>query len=86
MKKSVKGSSKGDSLGEAFHQRQITHIILRHDLFNSWAKNTFDQNEILNLEAFFRNQTQLLFSQMGYGVYALKNTMPSQEAKQSYVQ
>jgi len=74
MKKSVKESPMGNSLGEAFHQRQITHIILRHDLFNSWAKNTFDQNEILKLETFFRNHAQLLFSQTGYSVYALSNT------------
>jgi len=86
IKKSVKEPSRRDSLGEAFYQQQITHIILRHDLFNSWVKNTFDQNETLNLETFFRNHTRLLFSQTGYGVYALNNTMPTQEAKKPYVQ
>jgi len=86
MIKSVKESSMGNSLGEALQQRQITHIMLRHDLFNSWAKNTFDSNEILKLETFFRNHTHLLFSQTGYGVYALNNIMPNQEAKKPYVQ
>ena len=86
IKKSVKESSRGDSLGKALQQRQITHIIVRHDLFNSWAKNTFDSNEILILETFFRNHTQLLFSQTGYGVYALNKPMPTQEAKKPYVQ
>jgi len=86
IKKSVKESSVGDSLGEALYQREITHIVLRYDLFNSWAKNTFDPNEIRVLETFFRNHTRLLFSQSGYGVFALNNTKPPQEAKKPYVQ
>ena len=86
MKKSVKESSMGDFLREAFQQRQITHIILRHDLFNSWAKNTFNQKKINILETFFRDHTRLLFSKTGYGVYALNSNMPTQKAKKPYVQ
>jgi len=86
IKKSVKESSGENTLRESLHRQQITHIILRHDLFNSWAKNTFDPKEIKRIESFFRNHTRLLFSKTGYGVYALNPSMPTQEAKQPHVQ
>ena len=85
MKKSVKKTSQEKSLREAFCRRRISHIMLRRDLFDSWVKQTFSQNEIAVLNSFFRHHTRLLFSKAGYDVYVVIDCMPTQKAMDQHV-
>lgn len=50
----------------------ITHLLIWHDMFNNWANNNFNTNEKDLLSKFFKENTTLLYSKGGHGLYELK--------------
>jgi hypothetical protein len=52
-------------------KREITHILIRYDMFNQWMDQQLDLDSQKILGGFFRNLTLRLFSKAGYGLYQL---------------
>ncbi len=55
----------------------ITHLLMNSDIFNRWAKESFDQRGAMLLREFFEIYTRLRFSQRGYDLYALAYPLSS---------
>ncbi|MFH1976740.1 MAG: glycosyltransferase family 39 protein [Pseudomonadota bacterium] len=53
-------------------KKGITHLIIWYDMFNKWANNNFNADEKDLLGRFFKENTTLLFSKGGHGLYELK--------------
>jgi len=51
----------------------ITHLLVRNDLFNKWLQDNYNDKEKEVIKNFFRKHTSLLFSKNGHGLYQLKN-------------
>jgi dolichyl-phosphate-mannose-protein mannosyltransferase len=54
-------------------KRQITHILIRYDLFNKWVEDNYKNREKGVIRQFFKNHVKLLYSKNGHGLYQLKN-------------
>jgi hypothetical protein len=52
-------------------ERNITHILIRDDMFNHWMKQQLNNGSKKILEGFFEHHTHRLFSKAGYGLYQL---------------
>jgi hypothetical protein len=52
-------------------KKGITHLIIWYDMFNKWANNNFNEDERVLLDRFFKENTALLFSKGGHGLYEL---------------
>jgi hypothetical protein len=72
LEKSVKEQGAAELLKKEFANRGISHFIVRQDLFNTWANDTFDHTEGWVLKDFLENHTQLIFSNRGYGLFTLR--------------
>ena len=53
-------------------KKGITHLLIWYDMFNKWANNNFNAEEKDLLGRFFKENTTLLFSKGGHGLYELK--------------
>ena len=73
----LKGTFKQKYLDEAilasFKKSGITHFIIRKNAFNNWININFNDSEKKRLVQFFQNNTMLLFSKNGHGLYHLKS-------------
>ena len=72
LKNSVKNADMQDAILSDIRGKKITHIIIWYDLFNKWVSNNFNERENRLISDFFREDTVLLFSKGGYGLYELK--------------
>jgi hypothetical protein len=52
-------------------KKGITHLLIWYELFGKWVENNFSENEKILIDKFFREDTALLFSKGGYGLYKL---------------
>lgn len=71
IKKSVKGSDDTGQLEREFNKRSITHLIVRFDLFNKWANDSFNGKQKKTLVEFFNRRTRTLYSEKGHGLMEL---------------
>jgi hypothetical protein len=55
----------------ALSARGITHLMVRHDLFEKWVLDNFDPSELSILKAFFSNHLTPLYTNAGYVLYKL---------------
>jgi len=53
-------------------KKGITHLLIWYEMFNKWANNNFNADEKTSLRMFFEENTTLLFSKGGHGLYELK--------------
>jgi len=60
------------SAADLLAARGITHLLIRHDLFDRWVANNFTDSEKERLHRFFQEHTRLLFSKSGYGLYVIR--------------
>ena len=67
----VKHTDAPERVLDGLIDRGITHLIIRHDLFNEWLNNNFDEKQHHRVILFFQNHTRLLYHKNGYGLYAL---------------
>jgi len=53
-------------------EKGITHLLIWYELFYKWVDNNFSENEKILINKFFREDTTLLFSKGGYGLFKLR--------------
>ncbi len=56
---------------EFFQKDGAGHFIIWFRYFDRWCKDNFRPSELLNIDGFFAEHTELLFSKNGYRVYRL---------------
>ena len=54
-----------------FKKDGVTHFLIRVNAFNNWININFNESEKKRLVQFFQNNTVLLFSKNGHGLYHL---------------
>ena len=52
-------------------KRKITHLLIRHDLFNKWLQDNYNEREKEVISHFFKNHVELIYSKNGHGLYQL---------------
>jgi hypothetical protein len=73
FRKTVKSANSPAEILLDLNKRDITHLLVRYDLFNTWSNNNFDDEEKEMVGEFFKEQITLLFSKGGYGLFRLGN-------------
>jgi hypothetical protein len=53
-------------------KKGITHLLIWYEMFDKWVINNFSENEKILIGEFFREDTALLFSKGGYGLFKLE--------------
>jgi 4-amino-4-deoxy-L-arabinose transferase-like glycosyltransferase len=53
-------------------KRNITHILIRYDLYNKWVQDNYNTKEREVVRQFYNNHLNLLYSKHGHGLYQLK--------------
>ncbi len=54
-------------------KRNITHLLVRYDLFNKWLQDNYNEREKEVIRKFFEKHTSLILSKNGHGLYQMKN-------------
>jgi len=54
-------------------KRNITHLLVRYDLFSKWLHDNYNEMEKEVIRKFIKKKSELLYSKNGYGLYQLKN-------------
>ena len=70
----VKNSSFPQKVVLELKKREITHFLVRHDLFEFWVKNNFDGREMAILDQIFTKYVKMIYFKKGYGVYRLEHS------------
>ena len=68
---SLRRSDKPEIIVSDMKKKGITHLIIWYDMFNKWANNNFNEDERVLLDRFFKENTTLLFSEGGHGLFEL---------------
>jgi hypothetical protein len=68
---SLRRSGKPEIIVSDMKKKRITHLIIWYDMFNKWANNNFNEDERVLLDRFFKENTTLLFSEGGHGLFEL---------------
>ncbi|MGD9305030.1 MAG: glycosyltransferase family 39 protein [Desulfobacterales bacterium] len=67
----VKRANSAERLWLEFHKNDLTHLLIRYDVFNQWSGHQFNGREKGVLAHFFKGFTTLIFAKGGYGLYRL---------------
>jgi len=79
MEKSVKVPDEPGRLYREFTHRGITHLLFRYDLFNHWVNSgVFNDTERGSIKRFLSTHTQLVYTELGHGLYRLIETQDRQ--------
>jgi len=73
FQKIIKGVNTPEMIFDDFKIRDITHLLVRFDLFTKWSNTSFDNSEKKMLEKFFQKYLSLLFSKDGYGLFRMED-------------
>ncbi len=71
---SVKSSDMPDIVLSGMKKKGITHFLIWYGIFDKWVNNNFNEREKVLLSKFFKENTVLLFSKGGYGLFELKGS------------
>jgi hypothetical protein len=71
LKDTIKQNYADEAILANFRRKGITHLLIRLKAFNNWIRINFDDREKQRLVQFFQNNTVLLFSKNGHGLYDL---------------
>lgn len=77
----VKQANSADRLWLEFQKNNVTHLLIRYDIFNQWCGHQFNAREQTMLGNFFQAHAELIFAKGGYGLYRLQ--VDEQNAKRS---
>ncbi|MFC1820683.1 ArnT family glycosyltransferase, partial [Thermodesulfobacteriota bacterium] len=73
MLKILINESKGtEDILKGLKKRGITHFLIYYHLFQRWVNDNLSGEKVLLTQRFFREHLELLFSENGFGVSALK--------------
>jgi hypothetical protein len=70
--KSVKSSDAPNMIVSSMKKKGISHFLIWYGIFDKWVNNNFSEHEKVLLSKFFKENTTLLFSKGGYGLFELK--------------
>lgn len=65
-------SVKNKEIISDLKKKGITHLLIWYNPFDKWANNNFNDKEKMLLEKFFKENTVIVFSKKGYGLFELK--------------
>jgi hypothetical protein len=74
IRRAVVSSDSIEQISKYINSGGITHMLIRYDLFESWAKDNLDENKRALLKSFFQNQVKPIKSYGGYGLFQLAKT------------
>jgi hypothetical protein len=69
FKQIVKTGKFSANIGEKLQEMDFTHLLIRYDLFNTWANKQFNEQEKEMLKVFLEKQLFQLYSHAGYGLF-----------------
>lgn len=69
---SIRRSGAPDKIVSDMKNKGITHFLVWYGMFEKWVNNNFNESEKKLLSELFRENTVLLFSKGGYGLFELK--------------
>ncbi|MDM8525123.1 glycosyltransferase family 39 protein [Desulfococcaceae bacterium HSG8] len=65
----IKEADSPEKIAGAIHQRDVTHLLIRYDLFNEWINNNFDDRKKQILGVFLNKNLSLIFQKSRYGLF-----------------
>jgi 4-amino-4-deoxy-L-arabinose transferase-like glycosyltransferase len=68
----VKNSRFSREVLSELKRRDITHLLIRDDLFKFWVKNNYDEREKSLLDQLFKNYVKIIYFRKMYGVYRME--------------
>ena len=71
--KAVIQENSSKKISDDLKKRKITHLLIRHDLFNKWLQDNYNEREKEVISHFFTNHVELIYSKNGHGLYQLEN-------------
>ncbi len=71
----VKNSNLPKEVVLKLKKMEITHFLVRHDLFKFWVKNNYDGREMAILDKMFAKYVKMIYFRKGYGVYRLEHSI-----------
>jgi hypothetical protein len=71
FRKTMLDAERPDNILTDLKERNITHLLIRYDMFNQWTNRQLSQGSKKILGSFFKNQTRCIFSKAGYGLFRL---------------
>ncbi len=69
LAKSAKQFDDSETIRSRLKRRGITHLIVRYDFFNHWRGQVLATENRQALDAFFSQQTELIFEADGHGLF-----------------
>jgi len=72
FKKTVKEADSAGMITVELQKMGYSHLLIRYDLFNTWAGVQFTDREKEMLKIFFEKGTTTVISENGYGLFQLK--------------
>jgi 4-amino-4-deoxy-L-arabinose transferase-like glycosyltransferase len=76
FRKTIKQERSSKTIFWGLEREDITHLLIRYDLFNNWLIDNFDEREKKMIKKFFDEHADLLFSKSNYGLFELKIKLP----------
>jgi hypothetical protein len=72
FEKIMKSSASEDEILGKLRKGEITHFLLRHNLFLNWVNNNMDEEKKALLNKVFQHDVKLIFKKSGYILYKLE--------------
>ena len=72
FRKTVNRAQSADTIASNLNKSGFTHLIIRIDIFKTWARAVFDARQKERLQHFLDSNIRLLFAKSGYALYQLK--------------
>ena len=79
----LKRSNSPEEVLTELENRNVTHLLIRYDIFDRWVKNDFEDRERTIVSQFFKKYVKSLYFKWGYGVYRLEGPFISQRVRSS---
>ncbi|MDM8551662.1 glycosyltransferase family 39 protein [Desulfobacterales bacterium HSG2] len=70
--KTIKEAASPKKIASDLGKKEITHLLIRYDLFNEWRGNNFEGGKAAMLGTFLKEHLTPLFSKGGYGLFRLE--------------
>ena len=71
FKNAVKQSENAGQIARYLQSQGLTHLLIRYDLFDRWINDNFTDTEKERGRLFFSGFATRLFTERGYGLYAI---------------
>jgi hypothetical protein len=68
----VKASSDPEAIYLGLKGMEITHLLIRYDIFDKWVKTDFTARDREVMKAFFKEYVKFVFFKWGYGVSVIR--------------